>query len=381
MSCILYIGENQDSIDALEAKGVDFHHVKNVVGFHNKLESIDEYDLILSENDLKGLKAISIFERYKGLLNQKRIPFSILDKNFDLGKKQALLKLGIMELYSPKIGADIINSRIPFLKEMLEAKLGEARKSTFIDYKIPRAKRVFDIVVAGAALIMLLPVLLVVIIALRLESRGPIYYVSKRVGTGYKVFDFYKFRSMYVDADSRLKDMKHLNQYSQEQEEEVDSTIKKEFASLAGSPTLIYKDGTPMSEDEYLDLKKKQAAGTFIKIKNDPRVTKVGSFIRNASIDELPQLVNVLKGDMSIVGNRPLPLYEAEQLTSDDWGERFLAPAGITGLWQVEKRGKGEMSEEERKALDNKYAKNFSFWNDIRLILKTIPALFQKENV
>ena len=97
--------------------------------------------------------------------------------------------------------------------------------------------------------------------------------------------------------------------------------------------------------------------------------------------DRCTQLFNVLKGDMSIVGNRPLPLYEAEQLTSDDWGERFLAPAGITGLWQVEKRGKGEMSEEERKALDNKYAKNFSFWNDIRLILKTIPALFQKENV
>ena len=84
---------------------------------------------------------------------------------------------------------------------------------------------------------------------------------------------------------------------------------------------------------------------------------------------------------MSIVGNRPLPLYEAEQLTSDEWGERFLAPAGITGLWQVEKRGGGSMSEDERKGLDNKYAQNFSFWNDIQLILRTIPALFQKENV
>ena len=136
-----------------------------------------------------------------------------------------------------------------------------------------------------------------------------------------------------------------------------------------------------MSEQEYIEIKRKQQAGTFVKFKNDPRVTKVGAFIRNTSIDELPQLINVLKGDMSIVGNRPLPLYEAEQLTSDDWGERFLAPAGITGLWQVEKRGKGEMSEEERKSLDNKYAKDFSFWNDIKLILKTIPALFQKENV
>lgn len=383
MNTILYIGEEDEYMAALNASGVSFDHVKNVVGFHNKLESIDQYHLILSEMNLKGLKADKIFERYKGLLNQKRIPFSILDINLNLGKRKKFMKLGIMELYPPTLDGKIIEERIPFLRQMLDAKLGEKRKTNIIDYKIPVAKRIFDITVAGLVLIMILPLLLVVIIALKLESRGPIYYVSKRVGTGYKVFDFYKFRSMYVDADSRLKDMKHLNQYANQANEEnsLETKLKKEYESLAESPTLIYKDGTPMSEEEYLELKKKQAAGTFIKIKDDPRVTKVGAFIRNASIDELPQLINVLKGDMSIVGNRPLPLYEAEQLTSDDWGERFLAPAGITGLWQVEKRGKGEMSEEERKALDNKYAKNFSFWNDIRLILKTIPALFQKENV
>lgn len=383
MNTILYIGEEEEFMEGLKASGVSFDTVKNVVGFHNKLDEIENYQLVISEMHLKGLKADKIFERYKGLLNQKRIPFSILDSNLDLGKRIKLMKLGIMELYPPALDGKIIEERIPFLRQMLEAKLGEKRKTNNIDYKIPLAKRVFDIAVAGLALIMLLPILVIVVIALRLESRGPIYYVSKRVGTGYKVFDFYKFRSMYVDADSRLKDMKHLNQYANQEGEEIseETKMKKEYESLAGSPTLIYKDGTPMSEEEYLELKRKQAAGTFIKIKNDPRVTKVGGFIRNASIDELPQLINVLKGDMSIVGNRPLPLYEAEQLTSDDWGERFLAPAGITGLWQVEKRGKGEMSEEERKALDNKYAKNFSFWNDIRLILKTIPALFQKENV
>ncbi len=383
MNTILYIGEEDEYMDGLKASGVSFDSVKNVVGFHNKLDEIEKYHLVISEMHLKGLKADKIFERYKGLLNQRRIPFSILENNLDMGKRIKLMKLGIMELYPPSLDGKIIQERIPFLRQMLEAKLGEKRKTNIVDYKIPVAKRVFDIAVAGLALIMLLPILVVVVIALRLESRGPIYYVSKRVGTGYKVFDFYKFRSMYVDADSRLKDMKHLNQYANQEEENVseETKMKKEYESLAGSPTLIYKDGTPMSEEEYLELKRKQAAGTFIKIKNDPRVTKVGGFIRNASIDELPQLINVLKGDMSIVGNRPLPLYEAEQLTSDDWGERFLAPAGITGLWQVEKRGKGEMSEEERKALDNKYAKNFSFWNDIRLILKTIPALFQKENV
>ena len=85
---------------------------------------------------------------------------------------------------------------------------------------------------------------------------------------------------------------------------------------------------------------------------------------------------------MSIVGNRPLPMYEAELLTSDDWSLRFMGPAGITGLWQVELRGKkGVMSEEERKMLDNQYAKDYSFWGDIKLILRTIPALLQKDNV
>jgi lipopolysaccharide/colanic/teichoic acid biosynthesis glycosyltransferase len=124
-----------------------------------------------------------------------------------------------------------------------------------------------------------------------------------------------------------------------------------------------------------------------VKIADDPRITKVGRFIRNTSIDELPQLINVIKGDMSIVGNRPLPVYEAELLTKDDLSKRFLAPAGITGLWQVELRGRGgDMSEDERKRLDNEYADhfigdNYSFWYDFKLILRTIPALLQKDTV
>jgi lipopolysaccharide/colanic/teichoic acid biosynthesis glycosyltransferase len=142
--------------------------------------------------------------------------------------------------------------------------------------------------------------------------------------------------------------------------------------------------------DYWYNVQKKEAAknnSTFVKIVNDPRVTRVGKFIRNTSIDELPQLINVIKGDMSIVGNRPLPVYEAELLTADTLSKRFLAPAGITGLWQVELRGKGgKMSEAERMRLDNEYAdhfrgNNFSFWYDIKLILRTIPALLQKSTV
>ena len=98
-------------------------------------------------------------------------------------------------------------------------------------------------------------------------------------------------------------------------------------------------------------------------------------------MDELPQLFNVVKGDMAIVGNRPLPLYEAEQLTTNEWSMRFLGPAGITGLWQIIKRGKSDMSDRERKKLDNFYTKKFSIWLDLKIIFMTIPVLFQKEKV
>ena len=125
----------------------------------------------------------------------------------------------------------------------------------------------------------------------------------------------------------------------------------------------------------------KEGDAAFVKIKNDPRITKLGAFLRNTSIDELPQLFNILKGDMSVVGNRPLPLYEAEILTTDNGSPRFSAPAGLTGLWQVRKRGQDSMSEEERKSLDNEYAQNYSFWMDIKLIFQTLGVFIQKENV
>ncbi len=151
----------------------------------------------------------------------------------------------------------------------------------------------------------------------------------------------------------------------------------------------MHQDDKKICETLFLYQKKIQEEenSSFIKIVDDPRITKVGKFIRNTSIDELPQLINVLKGDMSLVGNRPLPVYEAEFLTQDQLSTRFLAPAGITGLWQVELRGKGgDMSEEERIELDNKYADIFTsgkytLWYDIKLLLRTIPALFQQSTV
>ena len=263
----------------------------------------------------------------------------------------------------------------------------DKRPKTATTYKTPLIKRIFDIFFSGMALLLLSPFFLLIFIFIKIESKGPAFYYSLRVGTGYTIFKFYKFRSMYMDADKRLKELKHLNQYDVASQEEKASVAADEVlcddCRRAGISCRfpVYADKIHWCEKEYMGNKKAKAGSAFFKLKDDPRITKIGKFIRNTSIDELPQLWNVFIGDMSIVGNRPLPLYEAEKLTTDKYALRFVAPAGITGLWQVEKRGKGEMSEEERLLLDNTYARNHSFKNDIKLILKTIPALFQKENV
>jgi lipopolysaccharide/colanic/teichoic acid biosynthesis glycosyltransferase len=259
---------------------------------------------------------------------------------------------------------------------------------------MPLSKRIFDIFVASSVLLFASPFLLLVMLAIRLESKGKVYYISKRVGR--ETFDFYKFRSMRTGSDLLLKNLaQEKNQYKKEQPISTKDPLKtlcpKCITLLDGescSPIMYIENQTIC--DYWFNIQKREAAknnSTFVKILDDPRVTKVGKFIRTTSIDELPQLINVLKGDMSIVGNRPLPVYEAELITGDEISKRFLAPPGITGLWQVELRGKGgKMSEEERMRLDNEYADhfkgdNYSFWYDIKLILRTIPALLQKGSV
>ena len=191
---------------------------------------------------------------------------------------------------------------------------------------------------------------------------------------------------MYPDADKRLAEYKTQNQYNIEAEGVAPSASAVLQKPLANDPqsagSLLYSDDFSMREHDYLKSKSIERANTFFKIENDPRVTRVGRILRKYSIDELPQLFNILKGDMSVVGNRPLPIYEAEQLTSDNYIERFMAPSGLTGLWQVEKRGNGgSLSPEERKQLDIKYARTFSFSMDMKIIFRTFTAFIQKENV
>lgn len=229
--------------------------------------------------------------------------------------------------------------------------------------------------------------MILIAIAIKLESKGPVFYVSKRIGTGYDVFKFYKFRSMKLGADMERSRFSKMNEYlvSHKESDNLFHNIEEcpDCAKVDGgtcSP-LLYIDGVEICENLYLRKKREILLNnTFFKIKNDPRVTRIGRILRATNLDELPQFFNVLKGDMSIVGNRPLPLYEAEKLTTDEWAYRFLSPAGITGLWQISKSGFSYA--EERIRLDNKYSMVASPWTDLKIILKTIPTIFRfKKNV
>ena len=231
-------------------------------------------------------------------------------------------------------------------------------------------KRLIDIVVSGLLILLISPLLLLVALAIRLESKGNIFYAAKRVGQHYRTFRFWKFRSMYQDADQRVAALKAQSQYQ---------SVQIETSNLCeAADDLRVADDQVMTENQWAAQRNDEVKHAFFKVKNDPRITRVGSFIRRTSIDELPQLWNVLVGDMSLVGNRPLPLYEAEKLTEDNYVERFMAPAGITGYWQVTDRGKADMSVESRKLKDIEYARRYGFLMDLEILFKTPLAAIQE---
>ena len=332
----------------------------------------------------------------------KSIYIILLTHNLTDEDRQHYKKCGINDTLDAGASITEYNKKISFIADREASFFDEAQpKFRMLKFKIPVWKRVFDIVFSLIAIILLSPVFILTAIAIRLESKGPIIFKSKRVGTNYTIFNFLKFRSMYVDAEERLKEVaKEVgNQYAEKKEpQQEEHTITAPLGleaemmmmdmgmssdmMISDDEVMLVGDDYVVSESDYTKEKKEEIENAFVKIENDPRITKVGKFIRNTSIDELPQLFNILKGDMSIVGNRPLPLYEAEKLTVDKSIDRFMAPAGLTGLWQVEERGKGGMmSAEERKQLDILYGQTYNFMLDMKIIFRTLTAFIQKKNV
>lgn len=393
---ILYIGKAPEYFEPLKQKEkLSFTTVENNLKAVNYLNSNIQPDAIICDYHLTGQNGLHLFQWIRERAAYNATPFILLAREFNAEIYKSALTKRVDDFFvTPGTLPDDVFARIKFLCNYRK----NGSSSNYIEpaavaYRMPVSKRIFDIAVASSVLLLVSPILLLIIFAIRLESKGKVYYIAKRVGR--KTFDFYKLRSMRTGSDNLLKKLaKEKNQYNQTTTQ-ADSILEKSCPRCSQLPEgetcspVMYIDTHEIC-DYWYNIQKKESAksnSTFVKIVDDPRITRVGKFIRNTSIDELPQLINVLKGNMSIVGNRPLPVYEAELLTVDTLSKRFLAPAGITGLWQVELRGKGGiMSEEERKRLDNEYAdhfegNNFSFWYDINLILRTIPALLQKGSV
>ncbi|MET3980142.1 lipopolysaccharide/colanic/teichoic acid biosynthesis glycosyltransferase [Mucilaginibacter sp. UYP25] len=325
------------------------------IDFNDTLQDLENYmgdqsiltipDIILVEVDMDE-QCFELVNRLRQNFLMNGLIIVLLSTRKDKKLVQKAMQMKLHDFYTYPFATSDIRERLNFLVKfkLIKPRLQELSIKVDTTYKMPFGKRFLDLAIAGGMFVCLMPVMAAVAIAVKLDSKGPVFYTSKRVGTGYKIFDFYKFRSMRTDADQLLAQMAVTNnQYAAEEE------------------------GASKS--------------AFVKIKDDPRVTKLGNFLRKSSLDELPQLFNIIRGDMSVVGNRPLPVYEAEMLTSNEWSMRFLGPAGLTGLWQISKRGKEDMSERERKKLDNFYAQKYSLWLDLKIIVGTVPALFQKEKV
>ena len=333
----------------------------------------------------------------------KNVYIILLTNQLSLDDRKMYQKCGINDTIDSKSSITELNKKIQFISDREMMLFDDApSKHRILRFKIPLWKRLFDIVFSLLAIIILSPVFIITAIAIRLESKGPIIFKSKRVGTNYTVFNFLKFRSMYADAEQRLKEVAKEagNQYAEKDQPEEDnqSVITAPLGNeaemlmmdmgmesammISDDEVMLVGDDFVVAESDFNREKEEENNNAFVKIENDPRVTKVGKFIRKYSIDELPQLFNILRGDMSIVGNRPLPLYEAEKLTIDSSIDRFMAPAGLTGLWQVEERGKGGMmSAEERKQLDITYGQTYCFTLDMKIIFRTLTAFIQKDNV
>lgn len=219
---------------------------------------------------------------------------------------------------------EILTSRV-MVREVAGVPLISVRSVTFSASQ-RRTKRLFDL--AGAGLIILggLPLWLLLVLAIKLDSRGPVFYKQRRVGRNGLPFDMFKFRSMCVDADARLEELAELN----------------------------------------------EATGPLFKIKDDPRVTRMGKWMRKFSVDEFPQLLNVMKGEMSLVGPRPPLPQETAEYTEYDW-RRMEVPPGMTGLWQVS--GRSTLTFDEMVRLDLFYIENWTVGFDLALLMRTVPAV------
>lgn len=306
-----------EHIDGVAHALLDGHSPVNVVGF-----------VALQPRPDNGLVSLGTLDDLPQIIEDERID-EVIIADPDFPQEQAVDLVDTCHQRGVRV--KIAPSTMEILMQQAQFIPGEAvplfelRPPVFDGFDF-FLKRSFDLVGSALLLLVLSPVLLGIAAAVRVTSRGPALYLSVRPGIGGRPFGCLKFRTMYADADQRQADLESLN----------------------------------------------EASGALFKIRDDPRMTPVGRLLRRHSLDELPQLLNVLRGQMSLVGPRPLPLRDYEQL--EDWHrKRYLVLPGITGLWQVS--GRSDLEFDDLVRLDFLYIERWSIFLDLVILLKTLPAV------
>lgn len=319
---VLIVGAGKAAVSLLEEIQNNPYFGLKIIGFLDDYKSADVsgFPILGKINDLKNIvQRKFIDEIYVTIPSQRERVSQVLLQAEELGRTVRVVADNFNSLYFGKIGIKYIG----FVPLVSYHEQGLHGSENFI-------KRLLDILISGIGLILLLPLFIVIALLIKIDSPGPVFYIAKRCGKKGRVFNFYKFRSMIKDADMQKEALRH----------------------------------------------KSDVKGPVFKIKDDPRITRIGKILRRYSLDELPQLFNVFKGDMSLVGPRPPTPDEVEKY--DFWQMRRLSiRPGLTCLWQV--RGRSDLSFYKWMKWDLWYIDNWSLGLDFMILFWTVPAVFKKE--
>jgi exopolysaccharide biosynthesis polyprenyl glycosylphosphotransferase len=312
----------------LVGSGENVAHLRNALGSARSGIDYEFVGAVAPSADGVSLPVLGGIADLPAVLEREQVDELILTDS-DFGDRELLEivdqahRRGVQVRIAPK-ATEVLTQRVEFVPGQ-GIPLFELRPPAFVglDWVV---KRAFDLVVSGLVLVIGLPLWLAIAAAVKLGSRGPVFYSDRRIGLGELEFGMLKFRTMYADAAGRQAELEASN----------------------------------------------EADGPLFKIREDPRVTPVGAVLRRLSLDEIPQLWNVLRGEMSLVGPRPLPLRDYERLEA--WHrKRYLVLPGVTGLWQIS--GRSNLGFDDLVRLDFFYLENWSIWLDISILAKTLPAV------
>jgi len=321
---MLIVGTNQRAINFARKIESKKELGYRIIGF------VDDAWSGIGEIQRNGYELVANFTNFPAFLRDNVVDEAVISLPVSSYYKQASRIVALCEEQGIIVRylSDIFNSKLA------HSKTGDFEDETLVSLHTGGmeggqvfAKRMLDIVLSSVLLLLFSPLFLVTAFLIMITSPGPVFFVQERVGLNKRRFRVYKFRTMLKDAELKQAELESLN----------------------------------------------EAEGPVFKIKNDPRITPIGKFLRKMSIDELSQLINVLKGDMSLVGPRPLPVRDYNGFDQDWHRRRFSVRPGITCLWQVD--GRSEIPFEKWMELDMEYIDNWSLWLDIKILAKTIPAV------